>query len=330
MMRDESNDYSLSGNQFYNASVQLDAGIRLLQGQGFYVNDTIRLCHTSCDLLDGGPLSDYLAQVSTFLEENPYEVVTLLWVNIDGVSLEEWATAYAAANLTSMSFVPNMDYDNITLESWPTISELVAKNKRLVTFLQSGANETEIPWLLDEFTYMFETSYNNNSPSDFDCTVDRPANSTSTGKLQLINHFLYASFLGIQYPNVSYVDTTNGVGPGAGNLLTHATTCNETFGRAPNFMLVDFFDRGAVFEVQDAMNAIPSGTADDGDMISRVVPAAISATATAVNAGGTATSTSSVGALSGLDSLLSSDARRLGSAVWSVVAAGVVGVVVAL
>jgi hypothetical protein len=41
---------------------QLKDGIRMLQSQVHNKNGVIQLCHTSCSLYDGGPLSDYLAK----------------------------------------------------------------------------------------------------------------------------------------------------------------------------------------------------------------------------------------------------------------------------
>lgn len=41
---------------------QLNDGIRMLQMQAHLENNDIHLCHTSCILLDGGTLQDYLSK----------------------------------------------------------------------------------------------------------------------------------------------------------------------------------------------------------------------------------------------------------------------------
>ncbi|KAF8429097.1 hypothetical protein EV426DRAFT_527641, partial [Tirmania nivea] len=56
MLRTHSNGFSLSGNQFHNITVQLGAGVRLLQGQAFRIGNDFRICHSSCALLDGGSI----------------------------------------------------------------------------------------------------------------------------------------------------------------------------------------------------------------------------------------------------------------------------------
>ena len=64
------------GNQYFNLSVQLESGVRLIQGQAHLdPNGTgqIRLCHFNCALIDGGTLDDYLLITKAWLEKNPHE-----------------------------------------------------------------------------------------------------------------------------------------------------------------------------------------------------------------------------------------------------------------
>lgn len=74
-------------------------------------------------------------------------------------------------------------------------------------------------------------------------------------RLTLVNHFLYASFLGISYPNSTYANHTNGAGFAVGELGEHAAQCRARYERRPNFLLVDFFNEGDVFDVEYGMNA---------------------------------------------------------------------------
>lgn len=82
-LRDSSTDNSVAGNQYYNATKALNAGIRLLSLQVHNSNGTLELCHTTCTLLDAGTLEDFLVKIKTWMDENPNEVVTLLIVNSD-------------------------------------------------------------------------------------------------------------------------------------------------------------------------------------------------------------------------------------------------------
>lgn len=46
-VRDPSNYYSVSGDQFYNSTRQLDSGVRLLSAQVHQDGSSYNLCHTS-------------------------------------------------------------------------------------------------------------------------------------------------------------------------------------------------------------------------------------------------------------------------------------------
>lgn len=260
-IRTAENNWSLSGNQYFNVSTQLKAGVRFIQAQGH--NDPngtseIRMCHFNCALMDGGSLHELLTTVKLFLEENPYEVVTLMLVNV-GPPLERWAKAFYETGLDLMSYIPPPDktFGNMQTGDWPTIAEMVRTNKRLVSFLDKGADETQVPFLLREFNYIFETSFLIDHPSQFSCMPSRPwyVIGYIPDRLSLVNHFLYASFLGLRYPNASYANVTNGAGFKKGQLGEHAVRCRSLYERRPNFLLVDFFNEGDVFDVEYGMNA---------------------------------------------------------------------------
>lgn len=57
----------------------------MLQNQGHAQDNEIHLCHSSCLLLDAGIITDYLGKVRSWLDENPNEVITILWVNSDSM-----------------------------------------------------------------------------------------------------------------------------------------------------------------------------------------------------------------------------------------------------
>jgi len=259
-IRTKENNWSLSGNQYFNVSTQLASGVRLLQAQGHrdpYGSDSIRLCHFNCALMDGGTLDEFLAVVKDFLEREKEEVVTLLFVNT-GVPLRLWAKAFFEAGLDINSYIPppSKRHGNMRVSDWPTIASMVATNKRLVTFLSSGADEQAVPFLLPEFDYIFETDFGIESPDQFSCAPARPSypGSYVPDRLSLVNHFLYAKFLGFRFPNASYAATTNAAGFGVGELGEHAVRCRGLYERRPNFLLVDFYNEGDVFRVERGMN----------------------------------------------------------------------------
>ena len=79
-----------AANQRLDVEAQLNDGVRLLQGQVHKVNGTLSFCHTSCDLLNAGPVETYLRRVVRWLADNPFEVVTILLANGAYLPVEEY------------------------------------------------------------------------------------------------------------------------------------------------------------------------------------------------------------------------------------------------
>ena len=255
--------FSDAGNQNINSTAQLTAGVRLLSAQVHNNNGAWHLCHTSCSLLDAGSLSTWLAEIKSWMDVNPHDVVTLLLVNSDGASAADLNGVFEAANITSYAYTPPST--TTALETWPTLQDMVNDNQRLVTFVASltPSTNTVAPYLLDEFTFVFENPYNVTTLSNFSCTADRPASvqgqtnqAISSGRLPLVNHFLDTNEgMGIQIPDTGDINTTNGL-TGIGSLGQTSTACTSTYGRKPAFFLVDYFDQGSTLEVVDGLNGI--------------------------------------------------------------------------
>ncbi|KAL4950755.1 PLC-like phosphodiesterase [Aspergillus filifer] len=260
-LRDESTGNSLSGNQYYNTTVQLDAGVRLVSAQVHNEDNEWRLCHSSCELLDAGRLRTWLSEIKNWLDSNPNDVVTVLLVNSDDASASDLNTEFEAANITDYAYQPT---SQSAIASWPTLQSLIDDGTRLMTFVASLDDNTDAPYLMDEFTYIFENPYDVTSPSNFSCTADRPssvsgdaASAISANMLPFMNHFLYQTILlDYQAPNESYVGTTNAPSGGTGNLGDAASECQTNWGRQPAFILVDFFDKGPAIDTVDSLNGV--------------------------------------------------------------------------
>lgn len=255
--------FSDAGNQNVNSVAQLAAGVRLLTAQVHNNNGAWHLCHTSCSLLDAGTLSAWLSTIKTWMDDNPNDVVTILLVNSDDASAEDLNAEFEAANITSYGYQPPSS--TTALATWPTLQEMISNNSRLVTFVADldPSTNTVAPYLLDEFTFVFENPYNVTSSSNFSCVADRPpavfgqtATAISSGRLPLVNHFLDTNEgLGIDIPDTANVTTTNGK-TGAGSLGVAASDCSAAYGKAPAFLLVDFFDEGFAISVVNGLNGI--------------------------------------------------------------------------
>ncbi|CAD6569986.1 MAG: hypothetical protein ASARMPRED_003346 [Alectoria sarmentosa] len=255
--------FSDAGNQNVNSVAQLTAGVRLLTAQVHNNNGAWHLCHTSCSLLDAGTLSAWLTTIKTWMDGNPNDVVTILLVNSDDATAEDLNAEFEAANITSYGYQPPST--TTALATWPTLQEMISNNTRLVTFvadLDPSAN-TVAPYLLDEFTFVFENPYNVTSLSNFSCVADRPpavfeqtATAISSGRLPLVNHFLDTNEgFGIDIPDTANITTTNG-NSGVGSLGAAASECSAAYGKAPAFLLVDFFDEGSAISVVNSLNGI--------------------------------------------------------------------------
>ncbi len=71
--------------------------------------------------------------------------------------------------------------------------------------------------------------------------------------MYIVNHFLDINFFGILIPDRDKADTTNAA-TGEGSIGAQASLCKTTYGKKPNFVLVDFVDQGQVIQAQDALN----------------------------------------------------------------------------
>ncbi|KAL7274731.1 hypothetical protein RUND412_002356 [Rhizina undulata] len=262
-VRNSDNGYSLAGNQFYNVKTQLDAGVRLIQGQVHDANGEIRLCHTKCELFDGGLLVDYLKDVKSWLDAHPSDVVTILLVNAANFPATKLKAVFDEATLSDLAFVPSAP---LTPKTWPTLRTLIDAKKRLVSFISTTADEKAVPFLLDEFSYIFETPFEVFDAKKFVCTGDRPSSVSGQDKLKeavdtrlgFMNRFLGDLLIEgteVYMPKVDYVATLNSDN-GDGNLKTGIETCEGEWGRKGGFAMVDFFDQGPAIKVVDAANGV--------------------------------------------------------------------------
>lgn len=189
-------------------------------------------------------------------------------MNSDNASAENLHAEFVAAQITSYTYTPPSTTTAIT--TWPTLQELIANSTRLVTFVASldSSKNTVAPYLLDEFTFVFENPFEVLSLSGFSCVPDRPlavkgnpSTAVQSGRLPLMNHFLDTKVaFGIEIPDIGNITTTNNQTGPVGNLGDAAKECKTLYGRAPTFILVDFFDQGPAINTVDSLNGItPAG-----------------------------------------------------------------------
>ncbi|KAI0164287.1 PLC-like phosphodiesterase [Hypoxylon sp. FL1284] len=256
---------NLAANQLYDVTDQLNDGVRFLQGQIQWPTggNEPHFCHTSCDILDAGPITDWLGKVKNWVASHPYDVVTVLLGNGNYSVPSLYAPYIEQTGILRYAYTPPVF--PMTLDDWPTLSDMILRGQRVVMFMDYMANQTAYPWLLDEFSQLWETPFD---PTDqaFPCTVQRPPNLAepdAKNRLYMINHNLNIelTILGsdMLVPARTELNVTNNV-TGRGSLGLSANNCRSEWGRAPNFLNVDYYNNGgfpgSVFEVAAQMNNV--------------------------------------------------------------------------
>lgn len=139
-----------AANQLCPVTTQLTDGVRGLKLSAIRAAnatsagtsaDSIMLCHTSCSIYNGGPAVDTLKNITQWLNDNPNEVVTIMWNNLGSFKPAAFKAAYDAANLTNYCY--SQPLNNYT---WPTLGELISSGKRLINFMDEGSNVGNLEW----------------------------------------------------------------------------------------------------------------------------------------------------------------------------------------
>ena len=248
-------------NQNIFVQKQLDAGIRFLQAQTHLdARGRLSLCHTSCGMKDAGSVHDYLGTVRVWLDHHPKEVVTLLLTNGDYANITNFNHAFNISGVLPYAYIPIKTHKPTDLNTWPTLSQLISSGKRLIVFLDTGADSNIAPYILPEFTYFWETPFDTINPSFPQCTIDRPQDIASNAskvsqRMYIMNHYLDTSVLGMFLPNRRDAKKTNAK-TGPGSIGAQVDLCVKMHGYKPKGVLVDYFDKGDVFAVQDEMNGL--------------------------------------------------------------------------
>ncbi|EJF63689.1 PLC-like phosphodiesterase [Dichomitus squalens LYAD-421 SS1] len=244
-----------AADQQVDIPTQLGLGVRLLQAQAHVNDGVLHFCHTSCLLFDGGTVEDYLNKVHDFLTANPNEVLTLLFTNPEGASLPDlWDPPFQASGIADLAYVPPSI--PVKQSDWPTLGDLIDSGKRVIVFLDAGADtDRSVPYILPEFEMVWETPFSV-TDATFPCSVDRINGPLSTeDHMYMINHSLNKNILdtGIIVSDPKDAPTTNSVS----SILANAGGC-EGFaaGRAPNFVLLDFVNLGQGLDAVNQLNGL--------------------------------------------------------------------------
>ena len=220
----------------------VEAALRLRARAGFRGEGErgMYLCHTFCEL-GATPLADVLDDIHEFLVTHPSDVLVI--VNEDYVTPHDFVKAVGDAGLDRYAFTP-------PIGSWPTLREMIDRDQRLVVLAENQAGAA--PWyqlayerLVQEtpFTFKSAAPLINESTLDATCAANRGPDGAP---LFLLNHWVNTD----PAPRPANAEIVNAFEP----LLRRAETCRRIRGQLPNLLAVDFYTRGDVFAVADALN----------------------------------------------------------------------------
>ena len=157
---------------------------------------------------------DVLIDVRLFLEQQPNEVVTLIFECY--ITADEMDTVFSASGLK-----PYLHEQSLSAP-WPTLQELIDGGQNLVVFTDVDDAGQGQGWYHYMWDHCVETHYSANSRLDFSCDYNR---GDSTNGLFILNHFV-TSIVGTGSYDSSLAVNTNPY------LLNRANQCMSKNGQA--------------------------------------------------------------------------------------------------
>lgn len=220
----------------YGPSV-VESALRIRDAANLTPTGPVRpyLCHGMCELgsMEWEPVME---DVRGWLEAHPREVVTFFIQ--DEVSPADTAKVFDEAGL--LPYV----HTQSTGSPWPTLEQMIDSGRRVVVLMEQRGGGSEYPWLLQGFDWVQDTPFDFVSKSDFTCERLR---GTATSPLFLVNHWL----------NNNQTRVTDAIEVNAYDVLwPRVSQCQRERGMIPNYVAVDFYDRGDLLEVVDKLNGV--------------------------------------------------------------------------
>lgn len=229
-----------AANQDGNVNEQLTAGVRGLGIKAYWeANANCGDGSAGMYLYHGDPvfgcikMEDYLEVVKDFLDNNPNEII--LMTIEGGASTQRLDSMYYHAGLRPYQFDHNWG------ENWPTLSEMISQNKRLVVLSDNGDAE-DFDGFHGLWHYTVDVNYDIQDPANFDCEYDR---GNPNGYFYQLNHFV--TIITPQQNSAQIINQYD-------YLYNRAVDCMMENNRKPNFIMLDFYATGDVVQVVDSLN----------------------------------------------------------------------------
>ncbi|XP_016649162.1 PREDICTED: PI-PLC X domain-containing protein At5g67130 isoform X1 [Prunus mume] len=258
-------------NQEDTITQQLNNGVRALMLDTYDFKGDVWLCHSfngKChDITAFEPAIDTLMEIEAFLSANPAEIVTLI--------LEDYVEApngltnvFKASGLMKYWFpVTSMPKNG---QDWPLVSDMVAKNQRLLVFTSKSAKE-QSEGIAYQWNYMVENQCKNPSTNfkyfsfslflSLTLNTDgdggmKPGNCPNRRESAPLNDETKSLVLVNYFTSIPIKQVSCAIN--SGDLIKMLYTCYGAAGnRWANFVAVDFYKRsegGGSFQALDTLN----------------------------------------------------------------------------
>lgn len=127
---------------------------------------------------------------------------------------------------------------------WPTLGQMISTGKRVVVLMEHHGGGAEHPWLLQGWDQVQDTNYDSKTPDQLSCARNR---GTAKSQLLLINNWL--NHFDAIVTDAARVNAYN-------SLYPRMVKCQRERGMIPNFVAVNYYSRGDLFKVVDALNGV--------------------------------------------------------------------------
>ena len=263
--RDRAAAEAQAREQFGDATV--DSALRVADSARPNATGPVRpyMCHTLCEL-GATDFEQSMTGVAAWMRSHPREVVSFF--------IQDVVTPADTAAVLQRTGLADMAYVAAPGQPFPTLEQMIDSGKRLVVLMEEKGGGTEYPYLLQGFDWVQETPYTFKTASDFSCAPNR---GPATAPLFQVNHWL-AGFGSL----VSDAAAVNA----ADVLVPRLQQCQAERGMLPNFVAVNYYNLGDLFDAVDQLNKVgayapPSPSASPSDSTSPASTATATASAAA-------------------------------------------------
>ncbi|MCB9034216.1 MAG: phosphatidylinositol-specific phospholipase C domain-containing protein [Chitinophagales bacterium] len=229
-------NYYLLPNQDYGITRQLADGVRGLMIDA-YEGTSQALVYHGVSIGGNQFLTEVLDEIKTFLDNNTQEVVSIVFENY--CPLEQLINAIDDAGLDQYLYTHN--------GTWQTLQQMIDNNQRLVIYVEYGYDsESQPAWMMNAYDIMFDTHFEYEKLSDFNCNIFRGRSGSK--ELFLVNHWLSNGGL----PNKSKAHVANQYDI----VKKRIDSCSVEQNHFVNFLAVDFYNIGEAKRVVDEVNGL--------------------------------------------------------------------------